>query len=105
MRKEIEDEFRKLMEELVRGWQANDIARFMRTNQQIGVVFSRKLQEIVNRNEPVHTIDLETKDAEGKLIKLNTLLDEVIKKKGELSEITLRIDGKQVEKDESLNHL
>lgn len=84
LNRQFDNRFHDMLDELMKAWEVVDIAKFMNINQQLAVLFTRKIQELINMKHPTVTIDLETKLAEEKLVKLNTLLDSALDKKNTL---------------------
>jgi SPX domain protein involved in polyphosphate accumulation len=82
--RQFENRFHEMLDELMKAWEIVDINRFMHINQGLAVLFTQKIQQLINMKHPTVTIDLETKMAEEKLIKLNTLLDNALDKKNAL---------------------
>lgn len=105
MRKEINWKFRTLLEKLESAWAVNDIAVFMNTAKQIEILFSQKLQLILNDQNKKIVLDLDVGKSEEKLQKLNTMLDEVLKKNAVLEENSrLANEIKELIKDEGDNN-
>jgi len=84
LKRQFDNKFHELLDELMKAWEIVDISKFMHTKEALAILFTQKIQEIVNTNTPTVTVDFETKNAEDKLMKLNNLLDTAINKKNNL---------------------
>ena len=78
-------EFEELLDKLKYLWARNEIRAFLTTTQEINILFSKKIDELIKQKETVHTYIIDTEKAEEKLHKLNTLVGEINRMKTELS--------------------
>lgn len=84
LKRQFDNKFHNLLDELMKAWENNDVRRFMTINHHLAILVTDKAQELINTKHPTLTFDFETNETEAKLVRLNTLLDSAIDKKNNL---------------------
>ena len=106
MAKDFNQELHRLIEQLEKYWNVNDIQRFLNTNQMISVIFTHKIQAIIDEKlakEVTYTFDLESKGAEEKLQRINSMLDAALRKRHQLNAELVRNEELQTQIDKRKN--
>ena len=99
-------EFENLQRELRRCWDANNLIQFPNICHTMIGLFTNKIQTVINEKNLTYTFDLESGNTEAKLHKMNSMMDEILKKNEQLSLETDKLKKIETElnkKDESVN--